>query len=62
MNVLNSEYLKHQMELRKANKHSKMTEQEWALNHQLLQKIKSNPEEGINAQKKISEFIYFGQE
>jgi len=51
MNILNSEYLKHQMELRKTNKNSKMTEQEWALNHQLLQKIKSNPEESKNAQE-----------
>jgi hypothetical protein len=45
MNVLNSEYLKHQIELKRANKNSKMTEQEWAFNQQLLQKIKGNPYE-----------------
>jgi len=45
MNILNSEYLKNQIEAKKANKTTKMSEQEWALNQQLLQKIKSSPQD-----------------
>lgn len=45
MNVLNSEYLKHQIESKKTMKNTKMTEQEWALNSQLLYQIKGNHSE-----------------
>lgn len=47
MNILNSEYLKHQIEARRGMKNSKMTEHEWALNSQLLQKIKGSPSQSV---------------
>lgn len=40
---MNSDYLKNQIDGKRFFKNNKMTEQEWALNHKLLQKIKSSP-------------------
>jgi hypothetical protein len=45
--MLNSEYLKHQIETKKAMKNTKMTEQEWALNSNLLYKIKESPSPSV---------------
>jgi hypothetical protein len=47
MNMLNSEYLKHQIETRKTMKNTKMTEQEWALNSHILHKIKESPSQSV---------------
>jgi len=52
---MNAEYLKNQIENRKFNKNSKMTEQEWAYNAQLLQKIKSIPQENSNEEENMME-------
>lgn len=52
MNMLNSEYLKQQIENRRGMKNSKMTEHEWALNSQLLHKIKGSPSVSVAVEEK----------
>lgn len=51
LNMLNSEYLKHQIDTKKGMKNSKMTEQEWALNSHLLYKIKESPSQSVVAEE-----------
>jgi len=53
MNILNSEYLKQQIEAKKSLKNNKMSEQEWAYNRQLLHKIKGNKSQSSLAEEII---------
>ncbi len=48
MNIINSEYLKNQIESRKTMKDTKMTEQEWALNSNIMYRIKGSPSYSIS--------------
>ena len=43
MNILNSDYLKNQIDTKRVGRLSKMNDHEYALNQELLLKIKSSP-------------------